>query len=77
MATKTKRTIVYLDPLMHKALRMKSEAASRSLSQLINEAVRLTLAEDAADLAAFDERESEPMVSFQDVLNNLKEHGRL
>jgi hypothetical protein len=77
MATETKRATVYFDPLMHKALRIKAAATSRSLSELVNEAVRLSLAEDAADLAAFEERESEPALSFEDVLKSLKENGRI
>lgn len=77
MSTETKRATVYFDPLMHKALRMKSAATSRSLSELVNEAVRLSLAEDASDLAAFEQREGEPVISFEDVLKDLKEHGRI
>ena len=77
MATETKRATVYFDPLMHKALRIKSAATSRSLSELVNEAVRLSLAEDASDLAAFEERQSEPVVSFEDVLKDLARHGRI
>jgi hypothetical protein len=77
MATDTKRATVYMDPLMHQALRIKSAATSRSLSELINEAVRLSLAEDADDLAAVEERENEPFFSFEDVLKDLRKHGRI
>jgi len=77
MATVTKRATVYFDPAMHKALRIKAAATSRSLSELVNEAVRLTLAEDAADLAAFEERRDEPLLSFEEVLKDLKKHGRI
>lgn len=77
MATETKRATVYLDPMMHKALRIKSAATSRTISELVNEAVRLSLAEDAADLAAFEERVKEPVVSFEDVLKDLKRNGRI
>lgn len=77
MATETKRATVYLDPQMHKALRIKSAATSRSLSELVNEAVRLSLAEDAADLAAFEERADEPVISFEDFLKDLKKNGIL
>lgn len=77
MATSFKRSTVYLDPVLHKALRLKSVETSRSLSELVNTAVREALAEDAEDLAAFDERAGEPLVSFQDMLKRLKADGRL
>ncbi|GFO54163.1 hypothetical protein GMSM_11700 [Geomonas sp. Red276] len=77
MATTTKRAKVYFDPLMHKALRIKAAATSRSVSELVNEAVRLSLADDAADLAAFDERRDEPVTSFEEVLKDLKQRGRI
>jgi hypothetical protein len=63
MASLTKRATVYLDPLLHKALRFKSAETSRSISALVNEAVKLSLAEDADDLAAFEERADEPNVA--------------
>jgi predicted transcriptional regulator len=47
MATQTKRTTIYLDPDLHKALRLKAVAVSRSVSELVNDAVRGSLAEDA------------------------------
>ena len=77
MASQLKRATVYLDPLMHKALRIKAAETSRSISELVNNAVRLALAEDAADLAAFEEREHEPLLSFEEVLKDLKKHGRI
>ncbi len=76
MAT-TRRTTLYLDPDLHKALRMKAAVSNRSLSDLVNEAVRAAPAEDAADLAAFEERASEPDLAFEDVLRDLKRRGKL
>ena len=73
----TKRATVYFDPMLHKALRIKSAETSRSMSELVNEAIRLTLAEDADDLAAFEERANEPLITFEDVLKELKQHGRI
>lgn len=75
MASQLKRATIYFDPLMHKALRIKAAETSRSISDLVNSAVSLTLAEDAADLAAFEERVHEPLVSFEEVLKDLKKHG--
>ena len=77
MSTLTKRATVYLDPMLHKALRIKSTEISRSMSKLINDAVKLSLAEDAEDLAAFEERSDEPLVAFEEVLKELKKHGRI
>ena len=54
MTTLTKRATVYLDPALHRALRLKSVETSRSVSDLLNEALRCELAEDAQDLNAFD-----------------------
>jgi predicted transcriptional regulator len=43
MDTHAKRTTIYLDPDLHKALRLKSVAVSKSISVLVNEAVRESL----------------------------------
>jgi len=74
---KHKRSTIYLDPMLHRALRLKSAETSRSISDLVNEAVKSTMAEDVEDLAAFKERENEPLIAFEDVLKELKEHGRI
>ena len=77
MATMTKRVTIYFDPVLHKTLRLKSVETSRSVSELVNNAVRKALAEDAEDLAAFDDRADEPLVSFEDMLKRMKEDGRI
>ena len=77
MSTAIKRATVYLDPMLHRALRIKAAETSRSISDLINEAIRLSLAKDAEDLAAFEKRVNEPLVSFEGVLEELKKHGRI
>jgi hypothetical protein len=77
MTTAVKRSTIYLDSALHKALRLKAVETSRSLSDLVNAAVRESLAEDAEDLAAFDERAREPLVSFQSMLKRLKADGRI
>ncbi|NOR12703.1 MAG: CopG family transcriptional regulator [Candidatus Aminicenantes bacterium] len=77
MSEFSKRATVYLDPMLHKALRIKAAETSRSISELINEAVRCSLAEDAEDLAVFKERNSEPLLAFEDVLEELKKNGRI
>jgi len=72
-----KRATVYFDPALHKALRVKAAHTDCSLSELVNVAVRRTLAEDAHDLAVFAERAHEPALSFEDVLKDLKRRGKL
>ena len=77
MSTLTKRATIYLDPVLHKALRLQSIETSRSVSELVNDAVRDQLAEDARDLALFDERANEPSVDFEDFVKGLKHDGTI
>jgi len=72
-----KRSTVYLDPDLHKALKLKAVETSRSLSDLVNEAVREALAEDAEDLAAFEKRVSEPLISYGEMIKRLRKDGRI
>ena len=77
MTTLTNRTTVYLEPELRKALRLKSIETSRSVSDLINDALRAELAGDAADLTAFEARKKEPTVSFEAFVKELKRRGKL
>lgn len=77
MSTLTKRATVYLDPVLHKALRLQSIETSRSVSELVNDAVRDELAEDARDLAVFNARANEPTVDFEDFVKGLKRDGTI
>ena len=77
MEAKNKRATVYLDPKLHRALKIKSAQIERTMSDLINDAVRLSLAEDYEDLLAIEERQNEPNVDFKDILKDLKDSGRL
>ena len=72
-----KRATVYFDPSLHKALRLKAAHTDRSLSEIVNAAVRQTLAEDAEDLKAFKNRAKEPSLLFEDVLKDFKRRGKL
>ncbi|MDQ1239116.1 MAG: hypothetical protein QG577_1301 [Thermodesulfobacteriota bacterium] len=72
-----KRSTIYFQPEIHKALRLKAVSTLRSMSEIVNDAVRQALKEDQEDLAAFDERSSEPVMSYEELLNNLKANGRL
>jgi plasmid stability protein len=72
-----RRATVYLDPELHRALRVKAAETDQSISELINAAVRQTLAEDAEDLAAFRGRAKEPNLDFESVLKDLRRRGKL
>ena len=58
----TKRTTVYLDPKLHQAIKLKAVQVNLTVSDLVNEAVRLTLKEDAIDLGAIKDRAHEPLL---------------
>ena len=77
MSNEHKRTTVYFDSALHRALRLKSLETDRSLSDLVNDAVRFSLAEDAEDLEAFEERASEDNLSFEAVVKDLRRRGQL
>ena len=77
MATLVKRATVYFDPIIHKALKLKSIETSKSVSQLVNESVKETLSEDAEDITAFEKRPHEPLVSFSEMVKRLKNDGRI
>jgi len=77
MTTQTKRATIYFDPVLHKALRLKAVETSRSVSELVNKAVREALSEDAGDLLAFEERADEAPVSYEKMIKGLKKDGRI
>jgi len=77
MSELTKRSTIYLNPEIHKALRIKALETSRSMSDLINDAVKEALAEDAEDLTAFEERKDDPLISYEEMVKRLREDGRL
>jgi plasmid stability protein len=72
-----KRATIYLDADVHRALRLKAAASDRSISEMVNDAVKATLAEDAEDLAVFSERKDERSVSFDAFVQGLRRRGRI
>lgn len=72
-----KRATIYFDPDLHRALRLKAASTDHSISELVNEAVRYAMAEDAIDLEALEVREGETLLSFEDVLKDLKKSGKI
>ncbi|MCF6254121.1 MAG: CopG family transcriptional regulator [Thiomicrorhabdus sp.] len=77
MTELSKRSTVYFAPEIHQALRMKAATAHVSVSDIVNEAVRMALLEDQEDLSIFEERSNEPTLSYEELLNDLKLHGKL
>ena len=75
--TAKKRATVYFDPYLHRALRLKAAATDRSISELVNDAVKAALTEDASDIEAFEIREKEPDYAFEDVVKDLKRRGKI
>jgi hypothetical protein len=75
MVAPNKRITIYLNSDLHKALRLKAIDSEKSVSKIINEAIRQALAEDAEDLLAFEERKNEPVISSEEMLKRLKKDG--
>lgn len=77
MSNLSKRSTIYFEPNIHQALKVKAASSHLSVSELVDEAVRLLMSEDQEDLAAFSERESEKEISYEALLNDLKKHGKI
>ncbi|MBA4391898.1 MAG: CopG family transcriptional regulator [Syntrophus sp. (in: bacteria)] len=77
MAMQAKRATVYFDPELHKALRLKAVETSRSVSELVNNAVKEALTEDVEDIAAFEERVGEPLIAYDEMVKRLRRDGRI
>jgi len=71
------RSTIYFEPDLHRALQIKAAHTRLSLSHLVNEAVRQALQEDQEDLEAFNERVKEPLISYEELLKDLKKHGKI
>ena len=77
MNSETIRSTFYLEPALHQALRLKAAAAHRSMSDIVNEAIREALREDQDDLAAFSTRSQDPILDYEQFLSQLKADGTL
>ena len=77
MGARPRKATIYFQPEIHRVLRVKAAETDTSISDLVNEAVRLSLAEDAEDLAAFDERAGEADLVFERVLKDLRRRGTI
>ena len=77
MTELSKRSTVYFEADVHQALRIKAATTHQSVSEIVNEAVRLALREDQEDLSAFSERSKEATLSYEELLEDLKKHGKI
>lgn len=77
MSNLSKRSTVYFEPKIHQALRLKAASSDMSISEIIDEAVRLLMNEDQEDLTVFSQRANEKEISYEDLLNDLKKHGKI
>jgi hypothetical protein len=77
MSTQAKRATIYFDPDLHKALKLKALETSRSITDLVNQAVKEALSEDAEDILAFEERKNEPLISYDQMVKKLRKDGRI
>ncbi len=73
----SKRATIYFEPALHTAIRLKAAHTHQSISEIVNEAVRAALREDQQDLAAFEDRVAEPVLTYEALLKDLKAHGKL
>jgi hypothetical protein len=73
----SKRATIYFEPAVHQALRLKAAETDRSISEMVNDAVRVALAEDAEDLDAHDRRKNEQGTSFESLVRDMRKRGRI
>lgn len=72
-----KRATIYLDPRIHRALKLKAAETSTSISEIVNDAVKESLREDIEDLEDIKKRKKEPDIPYEEVLKDLKKRGHI
>jgi plasmid stability protein len=77
MATMNKRATIYFDPEIHRILRLKAAETERSISDIVNDALKAGLAQDQEDLAVFEARAKEQTMSYEALLKKLKSDGKI
>jgi predicted DNA-binding ribbon-helix-helix protein len=77
LASTSKRTTIYLEPDLYRTLRLKAVAMSCTVSALVNDVIKVALAEDLEDITAFEERAQEPLISYEEMIRRLKRDGRI
>ena len=77
MSNLSKRSTIYFDPSIHQALKVKAASSSQSVSELVDEAIRLLMEEDRSDLEAYEKRKKEPEITYEELLKDLKKNGKI
>ncbi len=77
MVILNKRATIYLDPQIHRAIKLKAVATEQSISEIVNEALRHELMEDQQDLEAIQNSIHEPSISYETALKKLKVDGKI
>jgi len=77
MSTLSKRSTIYFEPEIHQALKVRAATSHLSISEIVDEAVRVLMREDQDDLKAISERINEPEISYETLLSDLKKHGKI
>ena len=77
MSELSKRSTVYFDPEIHQALKMRAATTDTSVSELVDEAVRLLMSEDREDINTIADRVNEPEVTYGKLLDELQKHGKI
>ena len=75
MSTVRKRATIYIEPEIHKALKIKAAETSTSMSDLVNDAVKAALVEDAEDLGAFEDRAGDRLIGYEKMVKKLRNDG--
>jgi hypothetical protein len=77
MSNLSKRSTIYFEPAIHQALKIKAASSHTSVSELVDEAIRLLMREDQEDLKAISDRVNEPEISYEALLDDLKKNGKI
>ena len=72
-----KRATIDLVEDIHRALKLKAVEADQTISHLVNDAIRITLAEDLDDLSDIKSRNREKTISYEAFLKELKGRGQI
>jgi len=77
MSVMSKRATIYLEPQIHKLLKLKAAETSSSISEIVNDLLRAEFLDEAEDIQSIKERINEPTISYETLLKELKDEGRL
>ncbi len=71
------KATLYLDDTVHQALRMKAAETRQSMSDLVNEALKVSLREDLEDISDWKKRRNEKTYGYEEFLAQLEADGTI